>query len=209
MIAIRRCLCDAARRLVVARLAAIAATLWSQAAIAQHAAATADRSRLEVNLPVDLSVTLGGAAVYLSTELFASKLASSHCRWCDRHSDGSDSLNGFDASARRALRWSDTRTANLLSGVFSFGLAPLAGTGLGAIVADHDRRLRELPMDILIVAEAGVIANNAAQLAKLSVARERPNVHGLSHGARAARHARGDNESFFSGHATLAFSLAT
>ncbi len=167
------------------------------------------RVALEMNLPVDIGITAAGTVIWLGGELFASKLASHDCRWCDRNSDGSDNLNGFDSSIRRHLRWSNTTTANTLSSVFSFGLAPLAGTGVAALIAAHDDRVDEIPDDLLLVAEPAVITMSFAQGAKFGFARERPDVHARSAADREAHASSGDNMSFFSGHASLAFSLAT
>jgi hypothetical protein len=167
------------------------------------------RVALEMNLPVDIGVTAAGTVIWAGSELFGGKLASQDCRWCDRNSDGSDDLNGFDSSIRKHLRWRNTSMANTLSSVFSFGLAPLAGTGIAALIAAHDDRLDEMPQDILIVAESTVITMTVAQGAKFSFARERPDVHARSAAEREALATRGDNLSFFSGHASLAFSLAT
>jgi membrane-associated phospholipid phosphatase len=95
-----------------------------------------------------------------------------------------------------------------LSTVFSFGLAPLTGFGVGALVAWHDDRLSELPADTLVVAESAVIAVNLNQIAKFVTARQRPDVHARAPGDPSPP-TSGDNLSFFSGHATLAFALAT
>ena len=167
------------------------------------------RVALQTNLPVDIGVTAAGTVIWLGGELFGGKLASRDCRWCDRNSDGSDNLNGFDSSIRRHLRWANTSRANTLSTVFSFGLAPLAGTGVAALIAAHDDRVDEIPEDILLVAESAVITMSVAQGAKFGFARERPDVHARSAEEREAHASSSDNVSFFSGHASLAFSLAT
>jgi membrane-associated phospholipid phosphatase len=167
------------------------------------------RVALEMNLPVDIGVTVAGTVISVGGELFAGKLASKNCRWCDRNADGSDNLNAFDASIRRHLRWSNTSSANTLSGLFSFGLAPLAGTGIAALIAAHDDRLDEIPQDILIVAESAAITMSVAEGAKFGFARERPDVHARNAAEREANVSSSDNLSFFSGHASLAFSLAT
>jgi membrane-associated phospholipid phosphatase len=164
---------------------------------------------MPIDLAVDLSITLGGGALWVTSELLAPTLAPSSCRWCDRAEDGTDSLNGFDAHVRSAWRWNDVKKADTLSGVFSFGLAPLAGFGVGALVAWHDDRLAELPADTLVVAESAVIAMNVNQLAKFLVGRQRPDVHARLPTDQVAQQAPEDNLSFFSGHATLAFALAT
>ena len=164
---------------------------------------------LRYDLPVDVGVTVGGGALMLTLELLSPKIAPRNCRWCDRDANGQDTLNGFDASIRRALRWSDTSSANRASSVFSYGLAPLAGVGIGALIAWHDDRIGELPIDLLVVAEAAVIAVNVNQVSKLAFARERPDIHFRTPAEREARKSAEDNLSFYSGHTTLSFALAT
>jgi hypothetical protein len=161
-----------------------------------------------MNLPVDIGVTAAGTAIWLASELSSGTLAAKHCRWCDRNADGTDDLNGFDASIRRHLRWSNTSSANMLSSVFSFGLAPLAGSGVAALIAAHDDRLDEIPEGLLIVAEAAVITLNVAQGAKFGFARQRPDVHARRAADREAHASSGDNLSFSSGH-FAGISLAT
>jgi membrane-associated phospholipid phosphatase len=192
-------------------LLAFGAQLGSTSASAQRmdaSDASASGTGLRYDLTIDLGITLGATAFWASFELLAPVLATS-CHWCDRNSDGSDSLNGFDRGVRKALRWHDTKSADILSTVFSFGLAPLAGVGVGALIAAHDQRLGEIPEDILIVGESAMLALDLTQITKFSVSRERPNVHARTPAERAARRASSDNLSFFSGHTSLAFALAT
>ncbi len=164
---------------------------------------------LAYDLPLDLGVTLGGATLAVTLELLAPQLEPADCRWCDRDSAGNDRLNGFDAEIRHSLRWSDKATAATLSNVFSYGLAPLAGVGVGTLVTWYDHGLANLPLDLLFVAEATFLAANLNHLTKFTVARERPDVHALSASERAERNAVGDNLSFYSGHTTVAFAVAT
>jgi len=183
-----------------------AASAMAQATVAGNAGAP--DTALRYDLALDLSITLGATALWASLELLTPVLASP-CRWCDRSSDGSDSLNGFDRGVRNALRWNDTRSANTLSTVFSFVLAPLAGIGVGTLIAAHDQRLSEIPEDLLIVAESAMLALDLTDVTKFTVSRERPDVHARTPAERAARRTNSDNLSFFSGHTTLAFALAT
>jgi PAP2 superfamily protein len=162
---------------------------------------------MHYHLGIDLGVTLGAGATVLTLELLTPVLGS-HCRWCDRHADGSDALNGFDASVRRALRWKDVKTADTLSSIFSFGLAPAAGIGVAAIITAYEHRMAELPADILVVSESAMITLVLTDLTKFGVARERPDVHARTPEQRAAQRKDGDNLSFFSGHTSLAFALA-
>jgi membrane-associated phospholipid phosphatase len=192
-------------------LLALGAQLGTMPAAAQAGDAAkpgAPGTELRYDLKLDLGITLGATAFWVSFELLSPVLATS-CHWCDRNPDGSDSLNGFDRGVRKALRWNDTKSADILSTVFSFGLAPLAGLGVGALIAAHDQRLTEIPEDILIVAESAMLTLDLTQIAKFSISRERPNVHARTPAERIARRASSDNLSFFSGHTSLAFALAT
>jgi membrane-associated phospholipid phosphatase len=202
--------CFSPRRGFFLLVGALLATLLARTALAEPAPYDPRTPvELRLNLPLDLGITLGGAALFATTEVLTPVLAQKSCGWCDRNADGSDNLNGFDSSVRRALRWRSKGTAGTLSDVFSFVLAPSVGAGIGALVAWHDDRLRELPEDILLVAEAAVIAMNTTQLAKFTVGRERPYAHFRTAAARASEQSDADNLSFYSGHSTLAFSLAT
>jgi len=175
---------------------------------AVHTAREPATPQLRYNLPLDLGVTLGAGALSLTLELLSSKLAPSSCHWCDRDSSGRDTLNGFDASLRSSLRWSNTTAANRASNLFSYGLAPAAGLGLGAFIVWRDNRVDELPLDLLILAEAAILAVDANQISKIIVGRERPYVHFRSAADRESNRSSSDNVSFYSGHTSFAFTLA-
>jgi membrane-associated phospholipid phosphatase len=165
-------------------------------------------TQMRYDVPLDLSIAIGGIALWTTLELLKPVLAVP-CRWCDRDAAGNDTLNDFDKSVRNALKWDDTKTADTLSTVVSFGLAPAAGIAIGAGIAAHDHRLSEFPADLLVVAESAAIAVNINQITKYAVARERPYVHYRTPADRAKYRTPDDNLSFFSGHATLAFALST
>jgi membrane-associated phospholipid phosphatase len=168
-----------------------------------------EKPQLRYNLPVDVGVTLGAGSLALTLELFSSKINPKTCRWCDRDSNGKDTLNAFDAWVRNSLRWSNTTAANRASGVFSYGLAPVAGLGLGALLSWHENRLHNFPVDVLIVSEAAMLSINLDQITKIAAGRERPFVHFRSASERDATHSNGDDLSFYSGHTSFAFALAT
>ena len=168
-----------------------------------------DRLALRYDLPLDATVTAATGVTFVTLTLLGPTIAPKSCRWCDRNADGSDSLNGFDRSIRNALKWKNTGSADTASTIFSFGLAPLAGLGIGAYITQRDGRGNELPVDLLVVAESAFIALDLNEVSKLSFARERPYVHFRSPAQQTSSRSAGDNESFFSGHATLAFALAT
>jgi membrane-associated phospholipid phosphatase len=64
-------------------------------------------------------------------------------------------------------------------------------------------------VDLLIVAEAATLAANLNQLVKYTVGRERPFVHYRNFPDPDRAPEPDDNVSFYSGHSSLAFSLAT
>jgi len=112
-----------------------------------HPVSEMPTAELRYDLPLDLTVTASGIVMSLTLELLAPNIAPKTCRWCDRDSDGRDSLNGFDAAIRNSLRWSGTKTADTASNAFSYGLAPLSGIGIGALIAWHDNKMAEFPID--------------------------------------------------------------
>lgn len=165
--------------------------------------------RLRYDLRFDLPITLVGGAAWLTTEVLKSTIAPEPCRWCDRAADGSDTLNGLDASVRSGLRWSEVTLPEVLSNVAGFALAPVGAFGLTALAALNDGRPGGVLVDALLVAEATVIAIDLNQLTKFLAGRERPFVHFATPAERATFTNPADNNlSFFSGHATFTFALA-
>lgn len=152
---------------------------------------------------VDGTVTGVGAAAWISSELLKSHLAPSTCRWC--------ATDGFDSSVRDALVWSNPKTADTLSNIGGFGLMPVVALGGVALAGHHDgARGATIASDMLVVSEAVVIAQDLNQLVKFSAGRERPFVHQLPDAQKPLTDKPADNNlSFFSGHTTWAFSLAT
>lgn len=153
---------------------------------------------------VDVPVTFVAAAAWIVSELEKKHLGAATCRWCD------ESLNGFDARGRRALRWHNTGRAASLSTVTGFVLAPAAAYGLDWVAARRDGRSSNGPVDAILISEAMAIASDATQIIKFAAGRERPFVHVLPAGEKARTATPADNNtSFPSGHATLAFSVVT
>ena len=163
---------------------------------------------LRYDLPLDLRVTLGSGALALTLGMLSSRVAPSHCSWCDRDENGHDTLNGFDSSVRESLRWSNTRRADRLSNIAGYGLAPLATVGTGTLLLWHAGRIADLPLDALLVAEAVFLAMDVNQVTKLAFARERPYVHARTAREREALRSSEDNLSFYSGQTSFVFSLA-
>jgi membrane-associated phospholipid phosphatase len=156
---------------------------------------------LRVSLWLDGAVTGGLAAILIGTELAKNSLAPPRCRWC--------ASNAFDRPVRDALRWQATGTASALSYVAVF-LAPVAMVGMLGLDAYPEGGMRRWIDDTLLVAEATMASGVLAQAVKYAVGRERPFVRALAPGARAQTSDPTDNNvSFFSEHASIAFTLAT
>jgi membrane-associated phospholipid phosphatase len=172
--------------------------------------ASAQERELRYDPIVDGAVTIAGATVWGISELFKSSLVGTTCGLCERDAAGNDTLNGFDKGVRSALVWSNTGAADAASNVLAFAVLPLGGLGFDAIAASHDGRLAAWPVDALVIAEAAILAGNANQITKFLVRRERPFVHVLPPDEKALTSQPSDNNlSFFSGHTTLTFALAS
>lgn len=154
--------------------------------------------RYDLRLDIPVTVVAGGAALGLN--LAGGSLAPS-CRWC-----GS---NGLDDAVRDALRRNDPAPARLASDVFA-GAAPVVNLGLAALAANDEGRPEEIPLNSLLMAEATSVAMLLNAVAKVSFARERPAVHALPESEKGLTPNPSDNNvSFFSGHASFTFALAT
>jgi membrane-associated phospholipid phosphatase len=166
-------------------------------------------AELRYSLPIDVPVTVGGAAFVIVTELDKANLAPKSCTWCERSADGSDTLNGFDAFFRDAFVRRDTSVAATTSDIFAYGVAPASAVGFLALGAYHeDRNLHNTPVDLLVVAEATALAMDVNQVVKLAVSRERPYFHFASADARAAGGGPDSALSFYSLHTSATFALA-
>ncbi|MGE5358307.1 MAG: phosphatase PAP2 family protein, partial [Bacteroidales bacterium] len=166
--------------------------------------------RLWYRPSVDIPVTLVFGGVLAGLQLGNSSLAPKTCKWCDRAPDGSDALNGFDSWGRRNLKWNNTANAALWSSVTAYAFAPAVAYGGDFLAAKHDGRPRDALDDAVLISQSWFAASDVAQVIKLATARERPFIHVLPADQKSqAGEPSTNNESFPSGHAVLAFSLAT
>jgi membrane-associated phospholipid phosphatase len=162
---------------------------------------------LRYDLKVDLPLTAAASIGWIVSEAFKGHLAPANCHWCV--------ANDFDDAARQSLRWRSTGTADTLSSVTAFALAPLVVGAVYTLAATHDRPGRDMPwrdlfIDGVLVVEATALALDLNQVVKFSVGRERPYVHALpAADKRRTADPADNNTSFFSFHATFAFALAT
>ncbi len=141
-----------------------------------------------------------GVTVYaLSEALFKEPLTVDLCRWC--------AGNFIDDAARNATVWSDPNAAASLSDYTGYLMVPLGIPvllGLASSGFEGDRALRILD-DLIPVAEAATYSALLAQGAKMLFGRSRPFVRFRDPEVPAEID---DNVSFFSGHTTLAVSIA-
>jgi membrane-associated phospholipid phosphatase len=159
---------------------------------------------------IDSAVSVVGLFSWLSSENAKKDLAATSCHWCERDAAGHPIVNDFDRAARDALRIDNTSAADGASTALGFALMPLFMVGSGLLSAGYDHRLKEYPVDLLLFAESAIIAADFNQAVKFAVGRERPIVH-FTDGPDARKIvAQSDSlTSFYSGHTTLAFAMAT
>ncbi len=150
---------------------------------------------LRHDLHVDGAVTAAAVAAWLGSEVAKPTLAPARCRVCEP--------NRLDAEVRTALVWGSPRRARRASDVLAFGLLPAGVAAHQLVAGGHDAGF----VDLLLVAQATALAADLNQLVKYAVGRQRPLVRYATDPARAPT--PDDNLSFFSGHTTLGFSLAT
>src|SRR2546423_3658263 len=169
--------------------------LLAAAAAAALAAADGPSRALPYEAIRDPVITGTAGAAWLLLLLFEERLAGSGCRWCEPPAS--------DEAARGALRWRSSAAPAIASDVLAYGAVPIAGLGAGFFVSGRDAKAAGV--DALIAAETVALAGLAGEAVKLAVARRRPAAH-ASGAARASAH---DDASFYSGHASAAFAVAT
>jgi membrane-associated phospholipid phosphatase len=148
---------------------------------------------LSVDVPTTAAVTGGAAVVFGVLELTGSSLTPASCRWCEPPA--------LDRNLRLHLRWEDTHLAGTISDVLLVG-TPLS---LAAIhyFALTDRDAGRFGEDALVVLEALALTAVVTDAVKYTVARRRPAAW-----AAGVRTSAGDDNAFFSGHASGTFAAA-
>jgi membrane-associated phospholipid phosphatase len=167
---------------------------------------------LRLDWPRDVAITATGLAVWLSSETFLkAPLAPDTCRWCDRGPGGEDTLNGLDRWALGIgveAEASRTRAARL-SDVLAVGVMPASLFGLQYLHARPVGGTHLFAEDALIMFQSVTLALVTTQVVKFTAGRQRPFAHALPPHERPPPPDPADfNLSFFSGHTSLAFSLA-
>lgn len=163
------------------------------AALAWPAHPSADD--LVVHPRIDIPVTL--LAGMIAGGLALPQLSPGQCRFC--------SVPGLDEAVRDAVRLpttSDQMLARHASDVIDSGLLPAGALALSALGAAQDGSRRVFFEDMLVIAESVAISSDLVNAAKDGFARPRP--------AAGASFTPGSRDrSFYSGHTSFAFSLAT
>ncbi len=184
-------------------------TALSVSAAAPRAAAQAERaswtdgdagSRRVTHL---VSASTAALAYTASATVLKGALAADECRWCDPPS--------LDRSVRNALVWNNRERASSISDLTGYLATPVYTLGLTAMLAvrdagDTESRFGRALDDTLPILETVLYSQLIVQAVKFSVARQRPRAH---FGGGARPDDREANLSFFSGHASLTFALAT
>jgi membrane-associated phospholipid phosphatase len=149
----------------------------------------------------DAALTAVAVAAWGTSELAKPALAPRRCRLCEP--------GRLDAAARaRAVSASPDRAARA-SDVLAFALVP-AGVAAHQLLAARNAGDADAGLtDLLVVAEAASFSAVLNQLVKYTVGRERPFVHYRNFRDADRRPDPDDHLSFYSGHTTLAFAIAT
>ncbi|HSN16492.1 MAG TPA: phosphatase PAP2 family protein [Anaeromyxobacteraceae bacterium] len=153
---------------------------------------------LHYELKLDVPITLAATAAWVGSELAKPRIGPETCRFCEP--------NALDAAVRNAVVWREPARARHASDALVFGVLPAAMIGHQLLAARGEGDWQAGFVDLLVVAEAAAIAQDLNQLVKFTVARERPFVH---YGDPARPHEADDDVSFYSGHTTFAFALAS
>lgn len=155
---------------------------------------------LRYDLRYDIPLVLVGYVAWTTLEELRKDLAPRRCVLCDHH------LNGFDEFGRNALKWQNATLADTLSNITGNALTPAGSVGTLALAAAIDDKFAQTPIDAILVAQAVAFSQAANLTLKYSLPRLRPYARDESRSQQAAD--RDANVSFYSGHASYAFSLA-
>ena len=125
--------------------------------------------------------------------------APDSCRWCG--------MNGLDEGVRDLLLASNPSSADSWSNFTAYLLTPVAALSTLAVQPLLGRRYLEILENVVMVLNAVGATLLLTDLTKKAVGRQRPRVAHRS-AVQSPTHGREDNLSFYSGHTSLAFSIA-
>jgi len=156
---------------------------------------------LRVSVPIDVSITVAAAGLWIASEALTSQFAPLTCRWC--------ASNALDTAVRDNLRWTaHGGAAATISNAGAYVVAPLVGVGMLAAAAVKEGGARRLWIDLLISAEAVALSGDLDQLVKYSVGRQRPYAHAGVPNPDTGPGADDANLSFYSAHTSFTFAVA-
>jgi len=151
---------------------------------------------LRYDLRLDLTAASIATAGWMITTGLQEQFAPAGCRWC--------SVDSLDAWGHDNLKWSSIKAADWTSHALAYGLAPALAFGMDALAAHTDGAADGFWVDALIIAEAAAVSCFATNIVQIAAGRQRPYAH---YGPQGSENPS-DNTSFYSGHTSLAFSLA-
>ena len=179
-------------------------SVWTVLAmVALETEARAEPNVLEYQLDIDGPIALASGIGWIRAITLREAIGPTTCRWC--------ATNSFDLAARHALLWGDPIAAQRVVEVVGFGIGPAFIFGADFLAAWHDRSWQRSIEDAVLIAEAAAIASDVNLVLRFSIARERPWASVLTPAEKAEPQNRtaDANMSFFSGHATFLFAMAT
>ena len=150
---------------------------------------------LRYDWKLDMAVTAIAATGWITMTATKGQIGPTECRWSE--------VDAFDRWGHDHIKWSSPNVANKMAYVTGYALAPMAAFGLDALAAGMDDRLSGFWVDALLIAEATALSSFTTEMVKIAVGRQRPRAH-YGRGSQNTD----DNMSFYSGHTSLAFSLA-
>jgi len=150
-----------------------------------------DRSRLFHAIP-----PVAGGALYLTLEIaIKGRIIPDECRWCES--------NRFDTAVRSSLRWDRVQAANAISNITGYVGNPAYAMAL--LITSNRGDWRRTYDDLMPVVQAGVVTGVVNWIGKAIAVRRRPFALFKAEPVR-AKHDY--DTSFFSGHTSLAFTMA-
>jgi membrane-associated phospholipid phosphatase len=136
---------------------------------------------LRYNLWVDGAITLGLGVGVLTWGFLKADFPNRTCTICD---GPRTEINGFDDFWRSSFKADNIDTPATISHVVSYGVSPAVGVAMTIGVAAADRRIKEAPVNALLVVEASLAAVVAKEALTFAIRRERPQVHALEGDAK-------------------------
>jgi membrane-associated phospholipid phosphatase len=154
-------------------------------------------------LEVDGPIALGSGAAWFTAIALRESIGPAACHWC--------ATNPFDIAVRDSLVWKDTSMAGVLVDVIGFAVGPAATLGADYLAARHEGAWKDSLVDALLVAEAAGVASDVNLAFRFASARQRPWAWAAAQSPQSPQPAptRDANMSFYSGHATMMFAVAT